>query len=77
MKIGIASPGFFKSNLTEAFSEKEVIRKHTSEVASIDFPRRLVSIPSIPVEVRKGRPGFLGPAPMQTRRVYIRSERAR
>jgi hypothetical protein len=38
MKIGIASPGFFKSNLTEAFSEKEVIRKHTSEVASIDFP---------------------------------------
>ena len=54
-----------------------MIRKHTNEVASIDFPRRLVSLPSAPLEVRKGRPGFLGQVPFKTRRIYLRSERAR
>ncbi len=54
-----------------------MIRKHTYEVASMDFPRRLVSLPGTPLEIRKGRPGFLGPSPLRSRHKYLRSECSR
>lgn len=54
-----------------------MIRKRTAEEKSTDYPRRLVTMQSTPLGVRKGRPGFVGTVPLKTSRKYLRSERAR
>ena len=54
-----------------------MIRKHTYEVASVDFPCQLVTLPGAPLEIQKGCPGFLGPSPLRSRCMYMQSECSR
>ena len=51
----------------------DAIARATREATRIDYPRRVYTIPSGPLPIRKGRPGFLHSTPFAYRREHFRS----